>query len=118
MASMLIGACQEGGDYAAESTDEATTQEAEPMETATMAEPMTVTGTLVDTKCYGMDHANTGNDHGGMAGCGTACTSLGIPVALLEGGEAGGTAHVLLVSVTGLAEHIAKEARVTGMVTF
>ena len=45
---------------------------------------ITVSGSLIDTKCYSMDSRNMGNDHitpmGEMKGCGTLCAKLGIPV--------------------------------------
>ena len=45
----------------------------------------TVTGSLIDTKCYSMDARNKGMDHitpmGEMKGCGALCARLGIPVA-------------------------------------
>lgn len=46
-------------------------------------------GTLVDTRCYGKDKANIGNDHNGGAakGCATACAKMGIPVAVLVDGK-------------------------------
>ena len=121
MLALLISACQQSGDYADTAADDTPTEETTTAESADdmdTPEAVTVTGTLVDTKCYGMDNANTGNDHGAATGCGAACAGMGIPVALLEGGQAGGTAHVLLISATALAEHMAKEARVTGMPTF
>ena len=75
-------------------------------------------GILIDTKCYAQDPANVVNDHESPAGtmmqCGTACAASGIPVGLLEGGEAGGTVHVLLGPSRLLAPHSGKWARVTG----
>ena len=67
-------------------------------------EPITVEGKVVDSKCYGMatgmpeaainDAHMVPNPNGDgmveMANCGTACANMGIPVAVLEGGEAGG----------------------------
>lgn len=84
----------------------------------------TVTGTLIDTKCYGMNHDNHGNEHMVMkpdgtgmmqvASCATACASMGIPVGLLEGGKKDGKVFILVTPAGQLAEHAAKEARVTG----
>lgn len=89
---------------------------------------ITVTGTLVDTKCYGMmPKANIGNTHklpgkdGKMMdvpNCATACSGMGIPTGIVEDGEAGNKTYVLIVSTTALASHMAKEARVTGEEVF
>lgn len=73
-----------------------------------------ISGTLVDTKCYSMNHANKGNTHltpkGRMPGCGSACAKMGIPVAILnrEG------MNVLITPAPQLADYIGKEARITG----
>lgn len=55
-------------------------------ETDTTAKPRTVTltGTLVDISCY-VEDGYTGNDHGGMKGCGTECLNGGSPAGLLSG---------------------------------
>lgn len=79
-------------------------------------------GTLVDTKCYSMmPKANAGNEHMvmqdgksmKMPACATACSNMGIPVALVDGK---GKTHVLAVPAGQLADHMAKEARVEGKV--
>ncbi|RMF59007.1 MAG: hypothetical protein D6746_08920 [Bacteroidetes bacterium] len=86
---------------------------------------VTVEGTLVDTKCYGMAVAmgkpkmNVTNTHkvqkdGKMMdvpNCATACASMGIPVGVLT---KDGKTYVLLTPATALKDHMAKEARVTG----
>lgn len=70
------------------------------------------TGTLVDTKCYGMNSSNIGNDHkmGAMKGCGAACAKMGIPVALLVDGKM----HVIAAPAAKFADHIGEEATITG----
>ena len=76
---------------------------------------ITVTGTLIDTKCYSMNSRNTGNDHitpmGEMKGCGTLCANLGIPVGVLT---AKSVVWVLVTPSKDLADHIGKPGRVTG----
>ncbi len=86
---------------------------------------VTVTGTLVDTKCYGeMPDMNKANDHmvpgkNGemikMPNCATACASMGIPAAIAT--EDGKTI-TLIVPAGQVAEHMGKETRVTGNVAF
>jgi hypothetical protein len=89
-----------------------------------IGDEVTITGKLIDTKCYGMNHANHGNDHVApgtngemttLSKCATACAGMGIPVGLLEGGEKGAKVYVLITPAGALAEHQAKDARVTGM---
>ncbi len=92
--------------------------------TVSTPDEVTVTGKLIDTKCYGMNHSNVDNDHmvPGMEGkkmmtvpnCATACASMGIPVGLLEGGKKDAKVFVLITPAGALAKHQAKEARVTG----
>lgn len=88
---------------------------------------VTVSGKLIDTKCYGMNHVNHDNDHvaPGKDGemmtlpkCATICANLGIPVGLLEGGKKDAKVYVLVLPAGALAEHQSKEARVTGMPVF
>ncbi len=91
-------------------------------------EKITVTGTLVDTKCYGMmAKANFGNTHklpgadGKMMdvpNCATACAGMGIPTGIVEGGEVGNKTYVIIASASALKDHMAKEARVTGELVF
>lgn len=89
--------------------------------------PVTVTGTLVDTKCYGMNKDNVMNTHaaemeGGEMGevpnCATACATMGIPVGVLEGGAEEGQVYVLIAPATAFAEYMAKEARITGEMAY
>ncbi len=112
--ALLIGACGDGGEQADDMTD--TT------ETAMMPTPgsVTVAGTLIDSKCYGMNHDNLGNDHGmpdgsTVAGCGAACAKMGLPVAVLEGGTKDAKVYVLVAPSAPLADHVSKEVRVSGM---
>ena len=83
-------------------------------------ESVTVTGTLVDTKCYGeMPEANKGNDHlvmkdgqqMQMPNCATACANMGIPAALLT--EAG-ILLTIVAPAAQLADHMEKQTRITG----
>lgn len=85
--------------------------------------PITVTGTIIDTKCYGMNHDNVQNEHvvpmkdrkiGTMPNCATACAQMGNPVGILEGGNEDGKVYILVTPAGQLAEHAAKQARVTG----
>ncbi|MEX0820783.1 MAG: hypothetical protein WD021_01450 [Rhodothermales bacterium] len=87
------------------------------------SEAVTVTGKLIDTKCYGMNHMNVDNEHvvpmedgtmGKLPNCATACAQMGIPVGILEGGEADGQVYILVTPAPQLAEHAAKDARVVG----
>ena len=88
---------------------------------------VTVSGTLVDTKCYGMNHDNVANEHtvpmadgkmGSMPNCATACANMGIPVGLLKDGKKDGDVFVLIVPSNALADRMAKEARVTGTLAY
>ncbi len=80
-------------------------------------EGKTIEGTLVDTKCYSMDERNVSNDHvtpkGTLPKCATACANMGIPVAILT---EGGKVYTLAVPAGQVANHMAKQARATGMV--
>jgi len=84
------------------------------------AKTVTVTGTLVDCKCYGMMHTNTGNDHmtpkGQVPACARACATMGIPVGVLKDGKPGGELIVLITPSPQLADHMAQQVRVVGMV--
>ncbi len=80
---------------------------------------ITVTGTLIDTKCYSMDSRNKGNDHvtemGEMKGCGTLCANLGIPVGVLTDKN---MVWVLVTPSKDLADHVGKQGRVTGVAVY
>ncbi len=73
-------------------------------------ESKTVEGTLVDTKCY-FAGAGSGNDHGPMKGCGTACAKGGSPVGVLT---AQGKHYALVVPAPAVADHVGKTIKVTG----
>lgn len=91
--------------------------------------PVTVEGTLVDTKCYGMAVAmgkadmNVSNTHKvqkdgkmmDMPNCATACAGMGIPAGVLT---KDGKTYVLITPANALKDHMAKEARVTGDLVF
>lgn len=72
--------------------------------------PETITGTLVDLKCYAAGGFLT-NDHGGAAGCGTACAKGGLPVALVDANK---KVHILGVPAPAYADWVGKELRLTG----
>ena len=92
--------------------------------------PITVEGKMVDSKCYGMatgmgmpdaaindDHMVPKPDGDGMMEmpkCGTACANMGIPVAVLEGGEPGGDVYVIIGPAGGFAEYMAKDVKFEG----
>ncbi|MGH7598140.1 MAG: hypothetical protein ACREOI_17445 [bacterium] len=74
------------------------------------AKPETVTGTLVDLKCYSTAGVLT-NDHGSAKGCGAACASGGLPVGLVDANK---KVHVLGVSAPDYASYVGQELRFTG----
>ena len=79
---------------------------------------VTLSGTLIDTKCYGMNNDNIGMDHmtpkGKVPNCAAACAKMGIPVGLLIDGKKGGKVVFLVTPSLQLADHMAKTARITG----
>ena len=81
--------------------------------------PITVTGTLIDTKCYSMDARNKLKDHqtpkGEMKGCAALCANLGIPVAVLTGR---GVVWTLVTPSKDLADHMGATCRVTGVAVY
>ncbi len=85
---------------------------------------VTVTGTLIDTKCYGMSHDNMANEHFVGAdkmkipNCATACANMGIPAGLLKDGKKGGEVYILITPANAVADHMEKEARVTGEMAY
>ncbi len=92
-------------------------------EKANTPDKVTVIGKIIDTKCYGMNHANVDNEHvvpmkdgkmGKMPNCATACAQMGIPVGILEGGKDDGQVYILVTPASQVAEHASKDARVTG----
>lgn len=86
-----------------------------------MPKTETVSGVLVDTKCYGlMPKENAGNDHMVMMEgktskvpkCATVCANLGIPVALKL---ANGKTLVIAAPASQLAAHMAEEVKLMGV---
>ena len=78
---------------------------------------VTLTGSLIDTRCYSMDPANSKtSDHktanGLIKQCARACASSGIPVALLSADD---KVTILVAPSLPMAPHMGKEARVTGV---
>jgi len=73
----------------------------------------TLEGTLVDGKCYMMNHANTGNDHGTMKACGTMCLKGGSPAAVLT---RDGQVHPIMAAAASFADIVGQTVRVTGPV--
>ncbi|GMQ82386.1 MAG: hypothetical protein BMS9Abin05_1837 [Rhodothermia bacterium] len=83
------------------------------------SDSVTVEGKIVDSKCYGMSQMNLEDDHTIMGGkkvpkCGTACATMGIPVGVLEGGEAGGKVYLIVGPAGGYAELMAQEIKIEG----
>lgn len=74
------------------------------------AKPETVTGTLVDLKCYASAGLLT-NDHGSVKGCGTACASGGLPVGVVDADK---KVHLLGVPSPAYASLVGQEVRFTG----
>lgn len=75
------------------------------------AKSETVTGTLVDLKCYAAAGVLT-NDHGSNKGCGAACASSGLPVGVVDANK---KVHVLGVAAPDYASYVGQELRFTGM---
>ncbi|MGR3318079.1 MAG: hypothetical protein ACUZ8O_06325 [Candidatus Anammoxibacter sp.] len=90
--------------------------------TAFGAEEITVYGTLIDTKCYGMNHSNKKDDHvtpkGKIEKCATMCAKMGIPVGLLVDGKIDGKVYFLAVPAPALADYMGKAVRVIGTKAF
>lgn len=86
-----------------------------------MPKSETVSGVLVDTKCYGlMPKENAGNDHMVMMDgktskipqCATVCANLGIPVALKL---ADGKTLVIAAPSNQLSKHMAEQVSLMGV---
>jgi hypothetical protein len=73
----------------------------------------TLEGTLVDGKCYLMNHANTGNDHGSVKACGTMCLKGGTPAAVVT---KDGQFHPIMAAAGSFADIVGQTVRVTGPV--
>ncbi len=71
--------------------------------------PVTVQGILIDTDCY-FKEGQTGNDHDGMTGCGTACLNSGVPAGVLAGGKV----YVLIFPSKAFANIVGKKVEVEG----
>lgn len=84
-----------------------------------MGKPVTVEGTLIDSKCFGMMASNSGQDHqtpkGLMPKCAAACATQGIPVAVLQ---KNGEVIIISAPAAVFAPHMAKQVRLTGIVPF
>jgi hypothetical protein len=82
---------------------------------AAAGKTVTVSGILVDTKCYPMDPRNKAVSHrtpgGEMKDCAKLCGRLGIPVAILTDK---GEVWTLVTPTQDLADHMGEPARVTG----
>jgi len=76
-----------------------------------MAKSESLTGTLVDVKCYAAGGFMT-NDHGTMKGCGAACATGGLPVGLVDANK---KVHLLAVPAPAYASYVGMELRLTGM---
>jgi hypothetical protein len=81
----------------------------------------TVTGVLVDTKCYGMmPKENVGNDHvvmvdgkaSNVPSCAQVCANMGIPVGLKT---TNGKTVVLAAPASQLSRHMAQEVTLNGV---
>jgi hypothetical protein len=81
--------------------------------------PVTIEGTLVDTRCYSIDQAHRAVDHktadGTIEACAQACARLGIPVGLLT---AGGEIAILIAPSHDFENHMGRTARATGVPVF
>ena len=73
-------------------------------------QPITVEGTLVDSKCY-LSMQESDNDHEGMGECGAMCLRMGQPAALVTTDN---TFHAIIAPASALASHVGHTMRVTG----
>lgn len=76
-----------------------------------MAKAETITGTLVDLKCYASGGFLT-NDHGEMKGCGAMCATGGLPVGVVDANK---KVHFLGVPAPAYASFVGQEVRLSGM---
>lgn len=76
---------------------------------------ISVSGVLVDTRCYSADQRNVQDEHymgsAKVKGCATACAKMGIPVAMLDGG----LLYTVAAPAPALAPYMAQQARMTGV---
>ena len=90
------------------------------LEASASAQVQTLKGRLVDQVCYGIDNANIGDSHPGMAkDCATTCAQKGSSVALLT---ADGKVYELSGGLAAnnnakLVPHIAHIVQIRGRVT-
>ena len=73
--------------------------------------PVTLEGTLVDSKCYLKDNSLTGNDHGPIKECGTICLKSASPGGLLTKDK---KFHAIIAPSTALAPYVGQTVRVSG----
>lgn len=71
----------------------------------------TISGTLVDLKCYATGGFLT-NDHGDTKGCGAMCATGGLPVGVVDANK---KVHFLGVPAPAYASLVGQEVRFTGM---
>ncbi|RMD92147.1 MAG: hypothetical protein D6814_17350 [Calditrichaeota bacterium] len=74
------------------------------------AKVKTISGTLVDLKCYAAMGVKT-NDHGDMKNCGSMCAQGGLPLGIVD---AKGNVYNLAVPSPAYAKYVGKELRLTG----
>jgi hypothetical protein len=75
-------------------------------------EKITLEGTLVSATCYLGDNSATGNDMGGVKGCGTGCLKQGKPAGLVTKEK---QFRILDAPSSLLAPYVGQEVRVTGI---
>ncbi len=75
------------------------------------AKPETISGTLVDLKCYAAGGFLT-NDHGDTKACGSMCATGGLPVGVVDANK---KVHFLGVPAPAYASYVGQEVRFTGM---
>ncbi|HKV04241.1 MAG TPA: hypothetical protein VJO53_03920 [Candidatus Acidoferrales bacterium] len=74
-------------------------------------ENQTWTGSLVDASCYLTDNSQSGPDHMGMKGCGTACLNMGRPAGILTNDK---KFFVLVAPSPDIADFVGETIRITG----
>ena len=89
--------------------------------TYALGDSITVTGVLIDTRCFHLDKAtNHAVDHnrpepeGHVLGCARACALQGFPVGVLEGGASDGKVWILSFTSQVFADYMAQTVRVNG----
>ena len=79
------------------------------MDQGSKTKKVTLTGTLVDVTCY-LEEGDTGNDHGGMKGCGTECLNGGSPAGLLVDKDL----YILAFPAPVFSKYVGKKVELTG----